>query len=242
MALYTELGPGGYPQPPQGPFSGKPAFGRVYTVLSPGGYSRPPWGSFAGKTSGGGKVYTQTFTVLSPGGYSMPPQVFTAKPPSAAPILGGVVRGEIAWGGILPEDLLDRLRRLNEGRDKRWLREREREVGASLRAIIDEALGRIEKQVGALPSEAIVVEAEQAGELPRDLVFDRIAETITDIVPAPDAPLMRIYREIVEEIDREREEDELELLLLSDAIEWVDDRPMTADDQQDDEDVEMLLG
>lgn len=57
MAVYSVLGPGGYPRPPYGDFGGKPAgsggskaYTQTFSVLGPGGYPRPPYGSFAGKT------------------------------------------------------------------------------------------------------------------------------------------------------------------------------------------------
>lgn len=51
MAATTVLGPGGYPRPAYGNFSGKPTsvVAPRFTVLGLGGYPRPPWASFAGK-------------------------------------------------------------------------------------------------------------------------------------------------------------------------------------------------
>jgi hypothetical protein len=56
-AVYSVLGPGGYPRPPYGSFAGKIAaipgrtFTQTFSVLGPGAYPRPPYGSFAGKVA-----------------------------------------------------------------------------------------------------------------------------------------------------------------------------------------------
>jgi hypothetical protein len=52
------------------------------TVLGPGGYPRPPYGSFSGKSGATGRQFTQVFTVLGPLGVSRPPQSFAGKVPT----------------------------------------------------------------------------------------------------------------------------------------------------------------
>lgn len=121
----------------------------------------------------------------------------------------GMVRGEIAYSGVLTKAEIDRINELDRLREQEWLREEQYhdDLRGTIQGAIDRALGRITDEEPA-PAEDETV--EDAGQAAADRLLELMHNELLMLSGRlHGSPLMDIWREL-----RRQEQDDEEAIGL----------------------------